>query len=69
MKPLFSYPSDTLFSINGRYMFDMGASDRPQIGTTDLFYFINNLAEAHPIHVHLVNFQVSPKKYSLKLTP
>lgn len=67
MSPLFSFPRDKVFSINGHYMMDMGASEKPRIGTTDWYYFINNMAEAHPIHIHLVNFQVS-SKYELKLT-
>jgi spore coat protein A, manganese oxidase len=39
-------------------MFDMGASDNPKIGTIEDWYFINTLFEAHPIHFHLINFQV-----------
>lgn len=46
-------------------MFDMGASDFPQIGTIEDWYIINNLWEGHPIHFHLVNFQVI-QTYRLK---
>ncbi len=47
-------------------MFQMGASDRPKIGTIEDWYFINPLIQAHPIHFHLVTFQVV-KTYSLKM--
>ena len=67
MKPLFSRPSDKKFIINGHYKFMKGASDNPDIGTTEDWHFINNLVQAHPFHFHLVNFQVI-QKYSLKLT-
>lgn len=43
MKPLFSRPSDKNFIINGHYMYGMGASDLPQIGTTEDWYVVNNL--------------------------
>lgn len=43
----------------------MGASEDPQIGTTEDWYIINNLWEGHPIHVHLINFQIIDS-YSLK---
>lgn len=33
MRPLLSLPRDENFVINGHYMFDMGASGNPQIGT------------------------------------
>lgn len=33
MKPLFSRPSDQNFIINGHFMYGMGASDFPTIGT------------------------------------
>jgi hypothetical protein len=58
MRPLLSLPRDEKFVINGHYMFDMGASDNPKIGTIEDWYFINTLFEVHPIHFHLVNFQV-----------
>lgn len=66
MRPLFSFPKDVTFTIGGHYMFDMGASDNSKIGTYEEFYMINNLWEGHPIHIHLVNFQVT-HSYSLKL--
>lgn len=43
MRALFSRPAEKNFVINGHYMFDMGASDLPQIGTVEDWYIINNL--------------------------
>jgi FtsP/CotA-like multicopper oxidase with cupredoxin domain len=48
-------------------MFNMGESDNPKIGTTEDWYIINNIWEPHPMHLHLVNFQVV-QTYSLKKT-
>lgn len=49
-------------------MFHHGTTDRPQIGTTEDWYFINPLFEPHPMHLHLVNFQLV-NTFSLKKTP
>lgn len=66
MRPLLSLPRDEKFVINGHYMFDMGASENPKIGTVEDWYFVNTLFEAHPMHFHLVNFQVI-QTFSLKM--
>lgn len=66
MRPLLSLPRDGKFVINGHYMFDMGASDNPKIGTTEDWFMINTLVEPHPIHFHLVNFQIV-QTYSLRM--
>ena len=68
MRPLLSRPSDMTFLINGHYMYDMGETDNPKIGTVEDWYIINNLFEPHPMHFHLVNHQVV-QNYNLKLTP
>ena len=68
MRPLISRPFDQRFVINGHYMFDMGASENPQIGTIEDWYIINTITEPHPIHMHLQQFQVV-RTYSLKLSP
>lgn len=49
-------------------MFGMGASENSQIGTVEDYYIVNNLWEAHPIHFHLINFQIMAS-YSLKRLP
>lgn len=35
-----------------------GVSELPQIGTTELWEIINLTADAHPIHIHLTQFQI-----------
>lgn len=50
------------FFFNGHYEFsDSGASDNPKIGTTEDWYFINTMGFGHPIHVHLINYQIIAK--------
>lgn len=55
MRPLMS--TDAL-TINGRSDFHGGRSENPTIGTYEDWYLINTLQNGHPIHVHLINFQV-----------
>lgn len=47
-----------VFSINGRSDFHYGKSENPTIGTYEDWYLINTMGNGHPIHVHLINFQV-----------
>ena len=55
------------FSINAHIDFYEGGTDRPVIGSTEDWYFINlNFFAPHPIHVHLINYQIQ-KQYSLRL--
>lgn len=56
MRPLMSI--SRIFSINGRTDFHHGRSENPTIGTYEDWYLINTMGGAHPIHVHLINFQV-----------
>jgi len=37
---------------------DTWATEMPQVGTTEVWEFINTTGDAHPIHLHLVQFQV-----------
>lgn len=67
-RPLFSLPFDQKFMIGAHYMFEMGASDSPQIGTFEDFYMVNTLWERHPMHIHLINFQ-TVATYTLKSIP
>jgi len=51
------------FTVNGHYDFHKGKADNPVIGSTEDWYYINTFydhgsLEGHPMHVHLVNFQV-----------
>jgi FtsP/CotA-like multicopper oxidase with cupredoxin domain len=57
MRPFFY--DGSRFNFNGHYSFtDHGHSDDPQIGTTEDWFFINAIFFGHPIHVHLINYQV-----------
>ena len=69
MRPILLYPEKeggAFFSINGHVNFHHGQSENPQIGTVEDWYYINLIGNPHPIHVHLINFQMI-KQYSLKM--
>ena len=53
-----STTTGTHFKINGHYRFHKGQSENPEIGTTEDWWLINLSGFEHPIHVHLINFQV-----------
>lgn len=58
-------------AVNGHHLFESGSTDHPRIGTTEDWFFINlmlNPELPHPIHVHLINFQVIARG-ELKKTP
>jgi FtsP/CotA-like multicopper oxidase with cupredoxin domain len=56
MKPIFNKKGARFF--NGHYDFDKsGTTDNPKIGTTEDWVFIST-GHRHPIHVHLINFQI-----------
>lgn len=67
-RPLFSLPLHSKFMIGAHYMFEMGASELSKIGTIEDFYIVNTLWQAHPIHIHLINYQ-RVAQYSLKSIP
>ena len=47
------------FSVNGHFDFHEGGTDMPVIGSTEDWYFINtNFFAPHPIHIHLINYQI-----------
>ncbi len=54
------------FTINGRVDFHNGSSENPTMGTVEDWYLINTISFGHPIHVHLINFQVV-REYDLLL--
>ena len=58
---------DWKFSINGHISYHHGKTDKPIIGTTEDWYFINfNEFGGHPMHFHLVNFQLT-QQYLMRL--
>lgn len=61
MRPILRDASNSFF-FNGHLSFTgSGRTDNPKIGTTEDWIFINTMVEVnlyHPIHFHLVNFQI-----------
>lgn len=47
------------FLVNGHYDFHQGAHENPRIGSIEDWFIINAINNAHPIHLHLVLFQVT----------
>jgi spore coat protein A, manganese oxidase len=45
-------------TIHGRVEFHAGQSENPTMGTIEDWYIINTMNFAHPIHIHLINFQI-----------
>ncbi|MEJ8834962.1 multicopper oxidase family protein [Ramlibacter sp. AN1133] len=45
-------------NLNGTLVFDDPISENPQVGDTEIWEFYNTTADAHPIHMHLVDFRV-----------
>ena len=58
MRPLIKMSSAFFLSINSRSEFHKGKSDKPTIGTIEDWFIINTMEFLHPIHIHLINFQV-----------
>ena len=51
--------------LNGKMMMDM-ASEMPTVGTTEIWQIVNLTMDAHPIHSHLVQFQlVNRQKFQM----
>lgn len=57
MRPLI-WMGQNVFTINGRRDFHAGKSQNPTIGTVQDWFILNTIYFAHPVHVHLINFQV-----------
>jgi FtsP/CotA-like multicopper oxidase with cupredoxin domain len=47
------------FMVNGHHDFHQGAAENPTVGSMEDWYIINTINEGHPIHVHLIVFQVT----------
>jgi FtsP/CotA-like multicopper oxidase with cupredoxin domain len=67
MRALFSRPTEVVFTINMHPFFEGAASEDPKIGTVEDWFIINTISESHPMHFHIVNFQVI-EELSLKVT-
>jgi len=44
--------------LNGKTFHDGGEIAKPQLGTTEIWELENNTMHTHPIHVHLIDFEV-----------
>jgi len=49
--------TDGSYLLNGR-MFDSAVDEQPKLGTTEEWDIVNLTYEPHPIHLHLVQFQI-----------
>jgi spore coat protein A, manganese oxidase len=47
--------------IDGQH-FDSDISEVPKVGTTEAWYFQNLTEDAHPVHIHLVEFQLEDRQ-------
>ena len=64
--PLEALVNNTKWDGNGEED-GLGVTELPKEGTTELWQFINLTADAHPIHVHLVQMQlVSRQEYNVE---
>jgi spore coat protein A len=44
--------------LNGKWFDDAGMDENPKVGDTEIWQFVNLTVDAHPMHMHLVQFQV-----------
>ncbi len=64
--PLEVLVNNTKWDGNGMETPGLGETELPVEGTTELWQIINLTADAHPIHLHLVQFQiVSRQKFNV----
>lgn len=68
MRPLI-WVGKQVFTINGRTDFHGGWSEDPTLGTTEDWFIINNIYFGHPIHVHLLNYEVVREYHVRYLIP
>jgi len=57
MDPFSGTPMDV--RLNGKWFDEAGGADEnPKVGDTEIWQFVNLTVDAHPMHMHLVQFQV-----------
>jgi spore coat protein A len=57
-------------ALNGTLVFTDPITENPQVGDTEIWEFYNATADAHPIHMHLVDFRVlNRQKFRGTITP
>jgi spore coat protein A, manganese oxidase len=47
--------------LNGMH-WDMPVTEKPELGSTEIWSFINLTDDSHPIHLHLVRFQILDRR-------
>ena len=54
--------------LNGAH-YDMPVTEKPALNSTEIWTLINLTNETHPIHLHLVRFQILDRRpFDLRLT-
>lgn len=57
-------------TLNGTLTFHDPITENPRVGDTEIWEFYNTTADAHPIHMHLVDFRVlNRQKFSGTIVP
>ena len=57
-------------TLNGTLVFMDPITENPQVGDTEVWEFYNSTADAHPIHMHLVDFRIlNRQKFTGTITP
>ena len=57
-------------ALNGTLVYGDPVTENPQVGDTEIWEFYNTTADAHPIHMHLVDFRIlNRQKFSGTVTP
>jgi len=57
-------------TLNGTLVFADPITENPQVGDTEVWEFYNTTADAHPIHMHLVDFRIIDRqKFTGTITP
>jgi spore coat protein A len=57
-------------TLNGTLVFNDPITENPAVGDTEIWEFYNTTADAHPIHMHLVDFRIIDRqKFSGTIVP
>jgi spore coat protein A len=57
-------------TLNGTLVFNDPITENPRVGDTEIWEFYNTTADAHPIHMHLIDFRViNRQKFSGTILP
>ncbi|HET9701191.1 MAG TPA: multicopper oxidase domain-containing protein [Burkholderiales bacterium] len=63
-------PVDPVDGVQGTLTFKDPITERPALGTTEVWEFYNTTVDAHPMHMHLVDFRILDRQtFTGTLTP